>query len=496
MRKNKLLSVRISDVTRLVKKLKTKEIFLHYETFDSLISQILQMFENNDFCRKYRLHQNFIYMLFLDLVKIYNVFYILTMETLDRYRKMSAEEMQKSLILYQNFCNFTESLRKQANTIPMMFGFTFKEPSYYKPDANKERAMKNALKDKEAGGGDFEDDEDFGDEMPEFNEPEFKPEFNDEEKDNDEEDSDEDYNFDLLGDIKKQEQMASVHGAKRSKTMKGGPTKIKVDEFNTAALDDLLGNQEVQRHNRAETMHAPANNDEEEEWDPFGGKQENVYSTQQPAQAQAQAQAPLNDKPTNGSGNIFGDDDDMWGGGNQTSTIPQTKMEQKQTLDDILGGGDDDYSAQQRSQSMAVPNTNYDMLKNLYNTAANPPQQMNMGGGLGGQQDYFNTGMPNSYGMNNMGGGYNQGYNTGYNQSYGAGYNQNYGGGVGYNQYNTSMGGGYGYSGNQGYTNYGGEYNQPTQSDFGFGGTTQNKGFSTAAPSGQTNKNNDFDPFS
>mmetsp|Transcript_35862 Transcript_35862/g.35490 ORF Transcript_35862/g.35490 Transcript_35862/m.35490 type:complete len:104 (+) Transcript_35862:131-442(+) len=103
MRKSKVLSVRISEVTRLIKKMKNKDLFTTYESFDNMITQIMTMFENNGFCRKYRAHQNFIYVIFLDLVKIYNVFYIMTMETLDRYKRMSAAEMNKALILYKNF---------------------------------------------------------------------------------------------------------------------------------------------------------------------------------------------------------------------------------------------------------------------------------------------------------------------------------------------------------------------------------------------------------
>ena len=145
--------------------MKNKDIFSAYESFDSIITQIIQMFENNDFCRKYRLHQNFIYMIFLDLVKVYNVFYIMTMETLDRYKRMSSTEMNKALVLYKNFCSFTDTLKKEANTVPMLFGFSFKEPNYYKPDSRKEKAMKNALRDKESGGDGFAYDDEFADDM-------------------------------------------------------------------------------------------------------------------------------------------------------------------------------------------------------------------------------------------------------------------------------------------------------------------------------------------
>lgn len=516
IKKSKVLSIRISEVTRQIKKMKNKDLFAHYENFDAMISQIIQMFENNDFCRKFRIHQNFIYMIFLDLVKIYNVFYILTMETLDRYKKMSVSEMNKALVLYKNFCNFTETLKKEANTIPMLFGFTFKEPNYYKPDSNKERAMKNALRDKETGGSGFGGDdgygdEGFGDEVPEFEDPVDRADF-EEDKDDDGEDSDEDYQFDLLSDAKKQEQMASVHGAPRRghTMMPPKKEKIKVDDFNTAALDDLLGGGNKPGR-KSDIPRTSSNQPEEDEWDPFADKQENVYSTQQPAQV-----PQSNNKGNEGgaSGNIFGDDDDMWSGNQASNQHPQTVQEQKQTLDDILGGGDDmggnqSTSAQGRSQSMAVPNNDYDMLKNLYNTSSTPAQQP-MGGN---QQDYFNTGMGGGYG--NMGGGmqnmgtYNQGYNQGYNTGMG-GYGQNPPANqfnTGYANYGDYSTGGYGGQGNleagypqnpHNYGTYGGGYNQNMMGG-GYGGYNQpqNPGFNTSAPGNQNNQqNSDFDPFS
>ena len=78
---------------------------------------------------------------------------------------MSSTEMNKALVLYKNFCSFTDTLKKEANTVPMLFGFSFKEPNYYKPDSRKEKAMKNALRDKESGGDGFAYDDEFADDM-------------------------------------------------------------------------------------------------------------------------------------------------------------------------------------------------------------------------------------------------------------------------------------------------------------------------------------------
>ena len=420
-------------------------------------------------------------MIFLDLVKIYNVFYIMTMETLDRYKKMGAPEMQKGLVLYKNFCNFTDTLKKEANTIPMLFGFTFKEPNYYKPDINKERAMKKALKDKESGGG-YDDDEDFGETVPEFEEQ--KNDFAEEDEKDDDEDSDDEYNFDILGDVKKQEQMASVHagGRSRGKTQ-AAPKKerIVVDDFNTAALDDLLGAGEP-KPQKSSTMGA-FNDQDDEEWDPFAKKQDNVYSTTVPVQEVSAGRA----QTMVANNNIFGDQDDMWGDNPVSNNQPTSKAQQKETLDHLLGGEEDDYQ-KGRSQTMAAPqNSDFDLLKNLYNTStAAPASNMNMGNQP--QQNYYNTGMPGA-GYNNMGGGYNNnmggygapqpgqfstGYVGGYNDS-GAGYN-NYGGG----QFNTGMAAG---------------YNQNTNAGYGTGYGAQNTGYNTAAPSNQPNNGSDFDPF-
>ena len=49
MHKTKVLSIRISEVAKQVKRMKTKDIFIHYENFDAIISQIMQIFEYSDF---------------------------------------------------------------------------------------------------------------------------------------------------------------------------------------------------------------------------------------------------------------------------------------------------------------------------------------------------------------------------------------------------------------------------------------------------------------
>ena len=260
---------------------------------------------------------------------------------------------------------------------------------------------------------------------------------------------------------------------------------------------------------------------EAEEWDPFGHKEENIYNNQ----VQVEVPVASSKKAPTASANIFGDDEDMWGGNAQTSTKPQTLKEQRQVLDDILGGDSIDFGAPQdkpRSQTMFAPKNDFDMLKNLYNTSSVAPNQPM----YNNQSDYYNTGMAGGTGYGGMdysGAGYNQSYGGGvgygaqpqyYNTGYGA-----YGGATGYGGVGaaTGYGGagaatGYGGAGASAATGFGGagaatgyggyatgSYGASAGYSGGYNMTTgygQQPGFSTTAPKSSTNNKTGFDPFS
>ncbi len=53
--KTSLLSKKVSEAPKYVKKLATNDIFLVYDEFEKFITIIMQVFENKEFCRKTRL---------------------------------------------------------------------------------------------------------------------------------------------------------------------------------------------------------------------------------------------------------------------------------------------------------------------------------------------------------------------------------------------------------------------------------------------------------
>lgn len=88
-------------------------------------------------------------MLLLDMIRIYNLYYILITEILGRYKKgLTLPEMEKAFKMYKDFITFNEVVKREANSIPMVFGFSFKSPNYYVPDGKLQKNLEKILEQK------------------------------------------------------------------------------------------------------------------------------------------------------------------------------------------------------------------------------------------------------------------------------------------------------------------------------------------------------------
>ena len=61
----------LKDLSKLIQNYPTNELFLIFSRIDTLIENILKVFEQKAYCHNNRLLHNIIYMLFVDLLKIY-----------------------------------------------------------------------------------------------------------------------------------------------------------------------------------------------------------------------------------------------------------------------------------------------------------------------------------------------------------------------------------------------------------------------------------------
>lgn len=89
--RSNFLSIKMSEVSMKLKNASVPDILTYYENFDALLTSIFSVFEHQTFCKRTRLFSNVIYLLFLDLLLIYKVFYILVTEILERFPLMPAD---------------------------------------------------------------------------------------------------------------------------------------------------------------------------------------------------------------------------------------------------------------------------------------------------------------------------------------------------------------------------------------------------------------------
>lgn len=68
--------------------------------------------------------------------------------------------MERAFKMYKDFISFNEIVKREANSIPMVFGFSFKAPNYYVPDGKLQKNLEKILDQKRGGrdGGDFDGD--------------------------------------------------------------------------------------------------------------------------------------------------------------------------------------------------------------------------------------------------------------------------------------------------------------------------------------------------
>ncbi len=116
-----------------------------------MLTQIFAIFEHQNFCKRTRLFSNVIYLLFLDLLQIYKVFYVLVTEILERFGLMNVDHAKKCFVVYQNFVSLTNVMRNKADKIMMEFEFNVKLPQYYTPDKSLVENLKTCIDAKVKG---------------------------------------------------------------------------------------------------------------------------------------------------------------------------------------------------------------------------------------------------------------------------------------------------------------------------------------------------------
>ena len=69
------------------------------------------MFQQRNFCKKYRIFQNIIFLVFIDLGKIYQSYYLLITTMLGKIETMDVINCKRSYLAYSNFVRINKEVR-------------------------------------------------------------------------------------------------------------------------------------------------------------------------------------------------------------------------------------------------------------------------------------------------------------------------------------------------------------------------------------------------
>jgi len=152
-----LFQISLKDLEHYTKNLQVKELILIFHRIDALIEGILKIFEHKNFCLSSRLLQSMVYQLFIDLLKIYQSYYLLVSYLLSIFNELSYNDMKRAWIIYSNFVKINKEIRIMAAIIIKQFDLKI-EMTFYEVEAKVLDNMKQKLDQMERKRGRRSDD--------------------------------------------------------------------------------------------------------------------------------------------------------------------------------------------------------------------------------------------------------------------------------------------------------------------------------------------------
>eukprot|EP00349_Pseudokeronopsis_sp_Brazil_P007511 CAMPEP_0202967170 /NCGR_PEP_ID=MMETSP1396-20130829/11952_1 /ASSEMBLY_ACC=CAM_ASM_000872 /TAXON_ID= /ORGANISM="Pseudokeronopsis sp., Strain Brazil" /LENGTH=195 /DNA_ID=CAMNT_0049691925 /DNA_START=548 /DNA_END=1136 /DNA_ORIENTATION=+ len=95
----------------LFEELKEKELFMIISRVDELIELCFKLFEKKSCSNSNRLLSSIFYQLYVDLIKIYQAYYLLVTVVLEVFAQLSTMDMKRSLIIYSNFIHMNQEIK-------------------------------------------------------------------------------------------------------------------------------------------------------------------------------------------------------------------------------------------------------------------------------------------------------------------------------------------------------------------------------------------------
>lgn len=81
----------------------------------------MKVFEQKQYCQTIRILQSVTYLVFVDLLQIYQSYYLLITVMLEKFNEMKLSDAKRAFIIYLNFVKINKEIRKMASSIIQEF---------------------------------------------------------------------------------------------------------------------------------------------------------------------------------------------------------------------------------------------------------------------------------------------------------------------------------------------------------------------------------------
>lgn len=100
------------------------------------------------YCHKHRLFQQVVYQMFVDLIRIYQAYYLMISRILERFDDMHLRDAKRAFIIYNNFTRINKEIRSMAQWITTDLKYNLKI-DFYDVDFGVVKSMKAVIDLKE-----------------------------------------------------------------------------------------------------------------------------------------------------------------------------------------------------------------------------------------------------------------------------------------------------------------------------------------------------------
>ena len=139
-----------SEAESVVSSFGDKDLLSVIDLINGLIERIEEQLGFKSFGSKIRLYQNYLQLLFDDMIRLYNVYHIAIQKLLSKFKNLNSNKKAEAFKHYEKFLEFNRGFKSQVKSVPLMLNIKAESPKLYQENAETTMKLKKIMKSNKA----------------------------------------------------------------------------------------------------------------------------------------------------------------------------------------------------------------------------------------------------------------------------------------------------------------------------------------------------------